>query len=89
MSANSSRPNAFLKLAFTSDSCDADDLPQCEAQRVNVSAADILPLLMDAAQSNRVWLEDFYDESIEISQEFYEVLLAYRRLVFSPTSRAA
>ncbi len=51
----------------------------CEPARVCVSAQDLLPVLLDAALANRAWLEDFADDSIEISQDLYEVLLAYRR----------
>ena len=51
----------------------------CETARVSVSASDLLPLLLDAALANRAWLEDFADDSIEITQDLYEVLLAYRR----------
>lgn len=51
-----------------------------EAPRITVSAGDILPLLVHAAQSNRSWLEDFREDQLEIPQDLYEVLLAYRQL---------
>jgi hypothetical protein len=59
----------------------------CQAESVSVSIADIVPLLLDAALTNRVWLEDFADETLNISQDLYEVLLAYRHV--AQTSRAA
>ncbi len=46
---------------------------------VRVSAGDVLPLLADAALTNRAWVEDFADDTLEIPQDLYEVLLAYRR----------
>jgi hypothetical protein len=48
-------------------------------QQVSVSTADVLPLLLDAALTNRAWLEDFADDTMEIPRDLYEVLLAYRQ----------
>lgn len=56
-----------------------ENIPQtCEPETVSVSVGDMVPLLLDAAITNRLWLEDFADETVSISQDFYEVLLAYR-----------
>ncbi len=51
----------------------------CSSSHVTVSAGDVLPLLADAALANRAWIEDFAEDTIEIPQDLYEVLLAYRR----------
>jgi len=48
-------------------------------QHVSVSTADVLPLLLDAALTNRAWLEDFADDTMDIPRDLYEVLLAYRQ----------
>ena len=48
---------------------------------IRVSAADFIRLLEDAVVSKRNWLEDFADDAMVISKDFYEVLLAYQRLV--------
>lgn len=48
--------------------------------RVRVSVAQVLPLLADALASQRLWLQDFHDDSLTISQDLFEVLLAYQRL---------
>jgi hypothetical protein len=45
---------------------------------VTVPLEEILPLLADAVQSRRTWLNDFADDEITISTDLYEVLLAYR-----------
>ncbi len=50
------------------------DLPQ----RVTVPLEEVLPLLVDAVQSERTWLRDFEDEQITISTDLYEVILAYQ-----------
>jgi hypothetical protein len=39
---------------------------------------DVLPLLVDAVQSERTWLRDFSEDEITISTDLYEVLLAYQ-----------
>jgi len=48
--------------------------------RVAVSVGDLLPLLADAWQSKRAWLHDFSGDRVIVSQDLYEVLLAYKRL---------
>ncbi|MCA9241393.1 MAG: hypothetical protein KDA37_14390 [Planctomycetales bacterium] len=45
---------------------------------VKVTLGEALPLLADAILSNRTWLADFEDDEITLSQDLYEVLLAYR-----------
>jgi len=45
---------------------------------VSVPLMDVLPLLVDAVQSERTWLRDFSEDEITISTDLYEVLLAYQ-----------
>ncbi len=56
------------------------DTPQTEAARetATVPLAEILPLLAEAVQSERMWLRDFDDDEITISMDLYEVILAYQ-----------
>lgn len=52
---------------------------ETEASRaVTLSLGEILPLLADAVQSQRTWLQDFDDDQVTISMDLYEVLLAYQ-----------
>jgi hypothetical protein len=48
--------------------------------RVAVTVGDLLPLLADAWESKRAWLHDFSADRVIVSQDLYEVLLAYKRL---------
>ncbi len=48
--------------------------------RVAVSVGDLLPLLAEAWESKRAWLHDFSGDRVIVSQDLYEVLLAYKRL---------
>lgn len=48
--------------------------------RVAVSVGDLLPLLADAWESKRAWLNDFSSDRVIVSQDLYEVLLAYKRM---------
>lgn len=49
-----------------------------EPDTVTLPAGEIIPLLADAYQSRRTWLRDFDDDSVTISSDLYEVLVAYR-----------
>lgn len=48
--------------------------------RVAVSVGDLVPLLAEAWQSKRAWLGDFSSDRVIISQDLYEILLAYKRM---------
>jgi len=45
---------------------------------VEVTLGEIFPLLADAVRSERTWLEDFAADKITISDDLYEVILAYQ-----------
>lgn len=49
-------------------------------QTVTVQLDHVLPLFVDAVATNRLWLRDFADATVEISADLYEVLLAYQRM---------
>jgi hypothetical protein len=51
-----------------------------EESNVTVRLADLLPLLIEATQKNRAWIKDFSDDKVTISQDLYEVALAYRAM---------
>ncbi|TWT80667.1 hypothetical protein CA13_21130 [Planctomycetes bacterium CA13] len=50
------------------------------AKTVSVSLKEFVPLIMDAAKTNRNWLEDFATDDVRIDADLYEVLLAYHHL---------
>lgn len=54
-----------------------------ERSAVSVSLAEIVPLLIHASQTNRCWLDDFTDDVVQVSEDLYEVLVAYHDLVRS------
>jgi len=43
-----------------------------------IRLGEIFPLLADAVRSDRTWLRDFEDDEITISNDLYEVILAYQ-----------
>lgn len=45
---------------------------------VTLEMHEILPLLADAVNNNRTWLQDFDNDDITISADLYEVILAYQ-----------
>ncbi len=80
-------PHPRLRVYFGPDSsCDTDTLPppHSEDATVSVPLGEVLPLLADALQSQRTWLKDFEDDSINVSADLYEVLLAYQH--FRPSA---
>ena len=54
-----------------------DKLPH---RNISVRVADVVPLLVDAWQTDRTWLDDFASDEVTISSDLYEVLLAYQQL---------
>jgi hypothetical protein len=51
---------------------------QQRADTVTVSVGDVFPVLADALRNKRSWLRDFEDDEITISNDLYEVVLAYQ-----------
>ncbi len=49
-------------------------------KRVEVSLAEIAPVLADAINHQRGWLTDFCDDTVSIDADLYEVLLAYQQM---------
>lgn len=52
--------------------------PHGNERRMTIRLGQIFPALLDALASGRSFLDDFDDESIEVSEDLYEVLLAYQ-----------
>ena len=47
---------------------------------VTVPLGEVLPLLAEAVQTRRLWVQDFADEPITLSPDLYEVLMAYQEV---------
>lgn len=64
------------------DSCEPGLASPCEPVRdaITVALGDVLPLLADAVQMRRAWLQDFENEPVTLSADLYEVLMAYQDL---------
>lgn len=50
------------------------------APAVTVSVGDLVPLLVDAWETDRNWLRDFSKDEVSVSEDLYEVLLAYHQI---------
>ena len=80
-------PHPRLRVYFGPDSgCGIRTVARDEPAEATVSVplGEVLPLLADAVQSRRTWLKDFEEDSINISADLYEVLLAYQH--FRPSA---
>jgi len=45
---------------------------------VRVRLGDLLPVMAMAQRMNFIWLKDFLDDEVAVSQDLYEVMQAFR-----------
>jgi len=50
------------------------------SNRVEIRLQDFASMMMDAAATNRAWVQDFQDDQLAIPRDLYEVMLAYQQL---------
>jgi hypothetical protein len=56
-----------------------DDTPvPAQEPTVRVSLADLLPLVGLAHRNNYVWLQDFLDDEVVITEDLHEVIRTFR-----------
>jgi hypothetical protein len=51
--------------------------PDAQEPTVRVSLREILPLMALAQRRNHLWLQDFLDDEVCITEDLYEVLRAF------------
>jgi hypothetical protein len=56
---------------------------------VRVTVGETLALMMHAARKNRVWLSDFAEDTMMVSQDMYEILVTYKRLANEENRKVA
>lgn len=49
-------------------------------QLVSMPLRHLIPLLLDAVETDRTWLQDFADDVVKVNADLHEVLLAYGEL---------
>lgn len=47
---------------------------------VSIRLGDLFPVLRQALKANYVWLKDFQDDEIRVTQDFYDVVRAFGSL---------
>jgi len=57
---------------------DTAEIDRTSTDSISIPLGQIFPLLAEAVQSNRTWLQDFSDDEVTISTDLYEVILAYQ-----------
>jgi hypothetical protein len=55
-----------------------DDAVLGPVPAVRVQLGELLPLLALAQKRNYVWLQDFLEDEVRITEDLYEVLQAFR-----------
>ncbi len=58
---------------------EAPPSPEQEAT-VSVRVQDLFPILRQALKANHVWLRDFQDDEVRVTQDFYDVIRAFSSL---------
>jgi hypothetical protein len=53
-------------------------LPVSPPATVRVRLGDLLPLIALAHRHNYLWLQDFLDDEVAVTEDLYEVLGAFR-----------
>ena len=51
---------------------------ETQEANVRVSLGDLLPLVAAAHRLNYLWLQDFLDDEVAITEDLYQVLRAFR-----------
>ena len=64
-----------LKVYNALDDLDSDFTPE---PNVRVRLGDLLPLVAMAHQRNFIWLKDFLDDAVAVTDDLYEVLQSFR-----------
>jgi hypothetical protein len=47
---------------------------------VPIRLGELIPVLRQALRSNYVWLRDFQDDEVRVTQDFYDVIRAFQNL---------
>ena len=55
-----------------------DDVEDTIDPEVCVRLGDLLPLAAMAQRMNFIWLKDFMDDEVRVSQDFYDVMQAFQ-----------
>lgn len=55
-----------------------DEVEEGPVADVCVRLGDLLPLAAMAQRMNFIWLKDFLDDEVKISQDFYDVMQAFQ-----------
>jgi hypothetical protein len=68
-------PHLRLFRGSEEDTVEALDLP---APDVRVRLGDLLPLVAMAQRMNFIWLKDFLDDEVSITEDLHQVLQTFR-----------
>jgi hypothetical protein len=68
-----------LKLYQADDHIDSDLPPAPEAD-IRVRLGDLLPLVAFAQKLQFIWLKDFLDDEVKVTDDLYRVLQSFRAL---------
>jgi hypothetical protein len=63
---------------FTGSDEDTDAIDCPALPTVSIRLRDLLPLVAMAQKNHFIWLKDFLDDEVRISDDLHDVLMAFR-----------
>jgi len=69
---------AHLKVYSVSE--ETDEASTMTRPSVNIRLGDLLPLVAMAERMHFIWLKDFLDDEVMVTEDLYEVMQAFRGL---------
>ena len=63
---------------FPGSDGDTDGLDRPAVPSVSIRLRDLLPLVAMAQKNHFIWLKDFLDDEVRISDDLHDVLMAFR-----------
>jgi hypothetical protein len=57
---------------------DEDEIEHKAKPSIRIRLGDLLPLVAMAQQNHFIWLKDFLDDEISISDDLHDVIMAFR-----------
>jgi hypothetical protein len=65
---------------FVGDEAGSDYVEPSQPPTVSMSFGELTAVLLDALRTRRRWMDDFEDDEVQVSEDLYDVLVAYSRL---------
>ncbi|MEK6234710.1 MAG: hypothetical protein N2C14_08360, partial [Planctomycetales bacterium] len=73
-----------LKLYNGPETMESEAKVADDSDRVTIHLGQIIPMLIEAVHDDRTWLQDFEGDEVTVSNDLYDVIMAYQH--FRPSA---